>query len=321
MGNADHMRLRQIEILNALMITGTVTAAARALHVTQPAITHALLSMEREIGYPLFERVAGRLKPTPEGRILGKESEALMRQFSSFSDLARRMQPAAEAPVLRMVAAPILCATLLPRAIAEFSGTGSSPISLESKLSAVALEEVESERAELAVVFARAQRPTLLDLPVGELPAMCLAPKGAFKKGAVRVADLSGHNVLVGEPVDGLSRALWDSCVAAGVRPSRQFRLQSPLAIAALVAQGQAVGIVDACTASLIHRRSVDSLPLDVDFGFPVVISRSRAKPVSPDGARMIGTIQGVFDQTVARGGRVAPVGPEVPRRPGSAKT
>lgn len=296
------MRLRHIEILNALMVTGTVTAAARALHVTQPAITHALLSMEREIGYPLFERVAGRLKPTPEGRILGRESEILIRQVSGFSDLARRLQPAQDSPVLRLVAAPILCATFLPRAISEFSETGSCSVSLDSKLTAAAIEEVESDRAELAIGFARAERPALLDQAIGELAAMCIAPKGSFDKGVVRIADLADCEVLVAEPVDSLSRALWDSCVAAGIHPSRRYRMQSPLAIAALVGQGKGVGIVDACTATLINRRSVEAFALQVDFGFPVIVSRSRTRSVSPDGERMIGTLQRVFEKMTTHG-------------------
>src|SRR5688500_13969677 len=50
------MRLKHIEVVNAVMLTGTVSAAARLLHVTQPAVTQVLQHAEVQLGYALFTR-------------------------------------------------------------------------------------------------------------------------------------------------------------------------------------------------------------------------------------------------------------------------
>ena len=47
---------------------GGVSNAARALHRSQPAISRRIALLERELGVPLFERVAGRTRLSDAGR-------------------------------------------------------------------------------------------------------------------------------------------------------------------------------------------------------------------------------------------------------------
>ena len=72
------MRLKQIEAFHAVMLTGSVSGAARLLHVTQPAITQTLQHAELQLGYALFTREGRRLTPTHEARQLFPEVQALM---------------------------------------------------------------------------------------------------------------------------------------------------------------------------------------------------------------------------------------------------
>ena len=58
------MKLKHIEVFNAVMLTGSVSAAARLLHVTQPAITQTLQHAELQLGYALFTRQRNRLVAT-----------------------------------------------------------------------------------------------------------------------------------------------------------------------------------------------------------------------------------------------------------------
>jgi hypothetical protein len=57
------MRLRHIEIFQAIRQTGSVSAAAQLLHVSQPAVTKVLQHAELQLGFPLFLRVRGKLQP------------------------------------------------------------------------------------------------------------------------------------------------------------------------------------------------------------------------------------------------------------------
>lgn len=62
--------LRHLEAFRAVMLRRSVTAAAESLEVTQPVVTRLIAEFEARIGVLLFERVKGRLLPTPEATLL-----------------------------------------------------------------------------------------------------------------------------------------------------------------------------------------------------------------------------------------------------------
>src|SRR4051812_49642096 len=64
------INLKHVEVFHAIMRTGSVTAAARLLHVTQPAVSAMLKHFENRLQMKLFERAGGRLVPTPEAQAL-----------------------------------------------------------------------------------------------------------------------------------------------------------------------------------------------------------------------------------------------------------
>ena len=61
---------RMMEAFNAVMEAGSVSAAARYLGVSQPAVSRLLKQFEEELGFSLFHRAKGKLTPTPEAHRL-----------------------------------------------------------------------------------------------------------------------------------------------------------------------------------------------------------------------------------------------------------
>ncbi|RZI79903.1 MAG: LysR family transcriptional regulator, partial [Pseudomonas sp.] len=61
------MNFKQIETFRAVMVSGSMTAAAQALHTSQPNVSRLIAQLERANGFKLFERVGARLVPTDEG--------------------------------------------------------------------------------------------------------------------------------------------------------------------------------------------------------------------------------------------------------------
>jgi LysR family nitrogen assimilation transcriptional regulator len=59
--------LRQLTALVTVAEAGSVTGAARLLHMVQPAVTRQIRALEEELGVPLFDRTRHGMIPTAEG--------------------------------------------------------------------------------------------------------------------------------------------------------------------------------------------------------------------------------------------------------------
>ena len=114
------MRLRQIEVFRAVMLTGTVSEAARLLHVSQPVVTRVLQHAEASLGFRLFDRQRGRLQPTPEAMALYGDVERLYGEIERVRRVSESLRHKG-AGRLRVAATPSLANPLLVPAVRRFS--------------------------------------------------------------------------------------------------------------------------------------------------------------------------------------------------------
>ncbi len=81
--------LAALQTFEAAARHASFTAAARELHVTQGAVSHQIRSLERDLGYRLFTRLARRVELTEEGRVLG---EAVGRGLQHIAEGLRQIE-------------------------------------------------------------------------------------------------------------------------------------------------------------------------------------------------------------------------------------
>lgn len=76
--------LRQMRLFLALAETGSVTAAARAMHVTQPTATMQLQKIAESVGLPLFEVISKKVHLTEAGRELAQSARTIANEWEAF---------------------------------------------------------------------------------------------------------------------------------------------------------------------------------------------------------------------------------------------
>src|SRR5689334_12874175 len=80
--------LTQLQVLSVVARLGSVTAAAKELHYTQPSVSHHLARLEAATGAKLVQRVGRGIRLTPEGRLLAnRATEILGRVDAATSEL------------------------------------------------------------------------------------------------------------------------------------------------------------------------------------------------------------------------------------------
>ena len=99
--SAPRLEIRDLRVVLALASVGTTARAAEVLHLTQPAVSRALLAAEHRLGARLFDRTARGLVPTTAGALL---IDGATRLLGELDDLELRVRtPAAVPPRLRLV--------------------------------------------------------------------------------------------------------------------------------------------------------------------------------------------------------------------------
>jgi molybdate transport repressor ModE-like protein len=113
------VEIRELRVFIAVIDEGSLSAAARKLHLSQSALSQTILSLERQLGVQLLERHSTGVTATDAGTILLREARALIAQHDRA--LAAVTGQTAVSPGNLRVGVPLeLPADLLPRA----SGTG-----------------------------------------------------------------------------------------------------------------------------------------------------------------------------------------------------
>ena len=109
------MNFKQIETFRAVMLTGSMTAAAQQLHTSQPNVSRVIGKLESEIGFELFDRLAGRVVATKGGDALFREVERAFVGLDSLSESAQAIRHAGVG-TLRIAAAASISVSVIPAA-------------------------------------------------------------------------------------------------------------------------------------------------------------------------------------------------------------
>ncbi|WP_413730239.1 LysR family transcriptional regulator [Sodalis sp. RH22] len=171
------LNLRQIEVFRAVMITGSINGAAQLLFVSQPAVSRMLSHTEARIGFQLFERVKGRLYPSPEARSLFNDVESVYRDILRVNTTLHNLVQQRHG-VLRVASSPSLGHQLVPDAIAAFRQCNEDiRISLECLRHVLLRDRLLDRQADLGISLFPIDHPNLRAVPLSYIRVMVVCPQ------------------------------------------------------------------------------------------------------------------------------------------------
>ena len=210
------MELRELRAFIAVVEEGGLSAAARRLHLSQPALSQTMSALERELGVQLLVRSSTGVRPTDAGSTLLTEARAVLaRHDQAIAAVARHTTPGGS--VLRLGIPLELPSGLLTEALAELA-TAYPATRVQARHLSTSAQVTALRGGELDVGLLR-ERPVGQDLdavPVveeklGVLLATELAPDFVGPEG-IRLDALAGLE-WVGFPRSG-SPAWYDELTA-----------------------------------------------------------------------------------------------------------
>jgi DNA-binding transcriptional LysR family regulator len=284
------MRLRHIEVFNAVMLTGSVSAAARLMNVTQPAVSRTLQHAEIQLGFALFQRERGRLTPTAEAQTLYPHIERLFAQLDEVQRLAENLKSGrASQGQLRVMTVLALSYEVFPRAMRLFRQKYPEvPVIHQALHSPQIVSSLVLQEADVGFVFSAMTHPALSQEDIGEGRVMCIVPKGMLgarqvRSGTVSLAQLAGLPLISLDRQDPLGVILAHVLREQdqGHAANSVITVQTYHVALALAHHGVGVAMVEACTAASADRGKVDVLALEPAVPVTVKTLRPTARPNS----------------------------------------
>ena len=247
------MRLKHIEVFNAVMLTGTVSGAARLLHVTQPAITQTLQHAEVQLGYALFTRHRQRLVPTSEAQALYPEIQKVISHLESARRLANALRSTAHTQ-LRVMVVPSLAVRHLPEALQRFRKLHPQVrVSIRTLHSLEIAQAIALREADVGIIYGPATHPALREEIVAQGRLVCVtraSPGAKDQRASVALRDLADAPFICIDERDPIGAILAEQWARAGVEPQGgDITVQTYHTAMVLALQGFGPAIIDSFTA------------------------------------------------------------------------
>ncbi|WP_375289501.1 LysR family transcriptional regulator [Qipengyuania sp.] len=266
------MNLRQIEIFHAVYLHGTVSAAARALNVSQPSVTKVLRHAEASIGLPLFERAKGRLVPTEDARTLFGEVSDIQERVRSFRRACHNLRQG-KGSVLRISALPSLGLGAIPEAVARYmAGHEHIMFDLQTSHHDEILRRLYERETDITISFAVPASAPVMHQVIGEGELVVLFREEDYPDAPPRLhlQDLAGRNVISPAQSGPIGDLLAAELERLDVRLTETISARTYYIAAALVHAGMGMAIVDNFTAEASLAKGLVNRPLQPALTFNV---------------------------------------------------
>jgi DNA-binding transcriptional LysR family regulator len=275
--------LKQIEYFRAVMETGSVSGAATLLCVSQPNVSRMLKYTETRLGMTLFERLKGRLHPTPEALALFREIQPLHAQLEQLQDSVRRIRNG-ESGRLMIGASPSLGRFVVPDIIATLRQKFPTlAVKLDILSVSQVIEYVAFGQGECACTIFPIEHPQIATDTFATGNLVCAVPVGhRFTHVQHLTADEIAKEPLIGfEPSTPHGKVVQAFFARAGVTPEFRSIVRFAESACALAEHGSGLALVDEFTMAGNAFPKLVAIRLKVRNPFRIYLHRPAQRSLS----------------------------------------
>jgi DNA-binding transcriptional LysR family regulator len=301
------LTLRQIEVIRAIMVTGTVGGAARLLNVSSPGVSRVMKHAEASVGVKLFSRKAGRYSPTREADAIFNQVNSVYDKIEDLQFVISRVKRGAAAE-LRIGSVPSIAAAMVPRAVADVR-RGYPNLMIEVDI--LKIEDVIDflllGKGELVAASSKFDHPLLSFEPLARGRLKCIVPEGhpLARKARVSAEEIVTHPLIGMDPNDPYGRIMAGVFAGRALRYDVAIRARFGSTVCALVTQGLGIAIVDEFTLAADQWPKLRVLDIVEPTAFQTYVAHRKDVSLSSYGTRFVAALRGHMDAvTRIRGAR-----------------
>ncbi|KKW68788.1 hypothetical protein AAV94_03295 [Lampropedia cohaerens] len=259
------MKLRHLEVFWAVMSTGSVSDAARLLHVSVPAVSRVLGHLEVQLGFPLFDRIKGRLYPTEESKRLFKSVDDVYGRIRDIDRLAQDLLQRRKG-LLSIAASNSIGHELVPIALAKLRLRFPDLHVRFVLLGHEALRDFILEgHADLGISTLPMEHPQLTTRLIARSELMCICPWNhpLAQADAVSAQELAQHLNIGYVPKTPMAQRLASFFGPHASALQTTIEVGTPHSACALVQAGAGVALVEQFSLQSWPRAAFRVVPLE----------------------------------------------------------
>ena len=284
-----------LRTLQAIARHNSFSRAARALNLTQPAVSMQVRHLEQALGLPLLERVGKRAFPTRAGELLLAHADRALRELEAGVERVQELRGVVAGRV-RLGTSASISIYLLPPALRRFrTRFPEVEIVIVTGNAAEITRAVVANDLDIGIVSLPVRDRELMVTPFFRDELVAIAPpewKGRRPR-AVDAATVAAHPLILFEAGATLRRVIDGWFHRAGVAPRAPMELGNTEAIKKLVEAGLGWSVTSWFSVeSEARRREVTALRLTPALERQIGLVRRRDKPRTPVLEAFVGALE-----------------------------
>lgn len=276
--------VKQIRAFTTVARCRSFAEAADQLHLSQPALSIAIKSLEEFVGGQLLARTTRSFALTPEGEHFLPIAIRLITLWDdSLADLQDRF--ALQSGRITLASMPSFAANLLPKALQDFKKQHSKiSITLHDVIAEETVNMVRTERVEIGVSFYPGKEPDLAFIPLFEDRFIAVLPQGHkdLTLDAIPIATLLKNDLITLQRPSKVTQMIVDRLQSKNLKLEPALETHQLATIGRMVASGLGVSIVPALCAQQMTELGAQCMPISgVEITETVGIITRRRHPLS----------------------------------------
>ena len=267
------LSFRQLEVFRAVMINGSVSAAATQLGIAQPTVTNTIRRLEDVLDTTLFDRSGARLKPTAVAHQVYESFAPAMSAFERLSDTVMEVVRGQHS-TFRMGVSPSVSQALAPRSLALFSkrlpGT-------QLRMDTLSMSQIRDylwlTEGNCAITIFPIEQPGITSFQVSSIGMVCVVPEDHWlaAQETVSIHDIADEPLIFFHPNTPHGKLVRQIFQEAGLQPNISIETRFTETAPQLMREGFGIALQDALTSLSVRSLGLKVLPLSETPRQPVL--------------------------------------------------
>lgn len=278
------MDLRQLEVFEAIMRSGSVSAAARELGLTQSAVSRILARFEAQLGAPLFARVNGRLSPTRHANGALPQARGILEAVSALQAMSDNA--GSKRRDLTFVTVPSLSYELIPAVLRDFlKACPDVRFGFDVRTTEATVDAMVRSEAEFALVALPVSHPTLTATPLFRTSSCVVMPKGHRLAALSKIGpqDLARERMIFLLRRQPTRQLIEDAFHRAGLQPDICVETSNVATACRCASEGLGVAVVNAMMAGYSATPNLAIRPFEPRIHHTVALIEQAGRERSPE--------------------------------------